>query len=752
MNWFFRTVSLLLIAGVAGCSGGGQHSSREVRTEALAEEFGSAVVRHQWKRLELGAREAETYLMSGWSRPEGRFIWSTGRRSILRFFRNRSSALRMELTGHAFVFPESPQQEVLFLVNGEEIGRHAMSPSGEETTFSLLVPERIVRRDNVLELRFSVASRPVDVLPGSNDTRALAVAWSEIRIQDPASPSAGEIGKRNSRWPWVEGDRIELSQGFSLDYAFYGSGRPVLEWDGIEVETEGLARIRGVVWPIESTGSSGRSKPAQFLFESEGKGPYSVAFPMSSFGWRVRLSAEVVEGTSATVGLVNGRVRFPDSHQPFSTGSMLEDATERGRPNVLVYLVDTLRADRLSVYGGKSEVSPRIQEFAEESTVFRRAEAHASWTRATVASLMSGLEPPVHGTLDRDHGLPNDVVLLPELLQGLGYDTKAVFTNSNAGPDAGFDRGFANVDHLREQATPRIHQSAGQVTDLAVHWLKRRDRSRPFFLYLHSSDPHDPYLPGREDRRSLGAVGAGSGLGTGAMMRRLERGIEPVAGGLPDQLQGLYDAEILGTDRAFGELVDSLKELGLWRSTLVILIADHGEEFFEHGQWTHAKTLHSEVVSIPLIIKFPGLLGRGTIVESIARQIDILPTVMEVVGDAPTHPIQGRSLTGRSRDSSSEFAFAFHDLAGNSERGVRWQDNRLLVRRLSAGGYRLLGLFDLALDPKEQQNRLIDQIGLAHFLEGVLTRHEAELPSAKTPISIAPEFEVQQQLEALGYL
>jgi arylsulfatase A-like enzyme len=181
-----------------------------------------------------------------------------------------------------------------------------------------------------------------------------------------------------------------------------------------------------------------------------------------------------------------------------SDNAVAPSSIRLARPNVIVYLVDTLRADHLGTYGYAPPTSPSLDAMAAEGIVFERMFAQSGWTRTSVASLMTGLNPPVHGILGRDDALPEEAITLPVLMGDLGYETLAVITNSNVSETFGFDRGFDTFRYLREQVrdlNPEVHRLSDDVNTEFFAWLDDRETDRPFFAYLHTSDPYAPYTP-----------------------------------------------------------------------------------------------------------------------------------------------------------------------------------------------------------------------------------------------------------------
>ena len=353
-------------------------------------------------------------------------------------------------------------------------------------------------------------------------------------------------------------------------------------------------------------------------------------------------------------------------------GRATPEAPPARPPNLLVVLVDTLRADRLSLYGYGRETSPSLDRFARErGVVFENAWANAGCTFPSVNSILTGRWPQLF--LDRFDELgmviPADVTTLGERLGELGYATAAVSasqivraTPSVINERGGFDRGFERFDESCEIEPARC------VTRRAVDELERL--REPFFLYLHYLDPHAPYkLPGTGPRPWADA--SAEGVRDWALegdiqpvVRRLYDGDQEVEFGPPEirHLNDLYDEEVRYFDRHFGRLLAALEQRGLLDSTVIAFVADHGEELGDHGHWAHCRSHAWEtVLATPFVLAVPGT-GPG-VRRTMVSNIDLMPTLLELAGVAdPELGLDGSSLVplleGAERESAARRAFA----------------------------------------------------------------------------------------------
>ncbi len=425
-------------------------------------------------------------------------------------------------------------------------------------------------------------------------------------------------------------------------------------------------------------------------------------------------------------------------------GSPADRAPPR-RPNVVLYVVDTVRADRLGVYGYDKPTSPRLDAFAEEGVVFENAWAQSSWTRPSVASMFTGLLPPAHRAVGRRSVLPEGAVTLAEILAANGYVGMGLVRNPNAGRSFGFAQGFT---HFRAADPGRD----GAMIDWVRLWLDdREDAGGPFFLFLLAADPHGPYNPLPEFTNRLDAGGAPDRYRTRRYMRQLNRReVEPDPG-TAEALSRLYDAEVAQNDHAFGVLLDELESRGLMDDTAVIHVSDHGEEFAEHGRWEHGKSLYEEALRVPFIMRLPGVAPRR--IEAPAQHIDLLPTLLAYMGiEAPA--TDGRDLLAKRRRGSGPIDVYVHlDLDGHRAASViRGRYKLVLPQSPSQGDAPML--FDLDADPGELENLAAERPDIVERMLALLAERNLadEVESAEEIEDDQLDEDVRRRLRALGYV
>jgi arylsulfatase A-like enzyme len=419
------------------------------------------------------------------------------------------------------------------------------------------------------------------------------------------------------------------------------------------------------------------------------------------------------------------------------------------RLNILIYLIDTLRADHLGCYGSEQALTPNIDAFAADAALFESAIAQASWTKASVASVLTGLDPVAHGTNGRDDRLPEAALTLAERLGGAGYESAALVTNPNVTEAFGFAQGFASFRDLGKEV------DSDQVSQEALTWIDARSAEKPFFFYLHTLDPHTPYDPPEEMRRRFAAdVPPMVARESKQLLDDLQAGRRPVDAQNTAWLKALYAAEVAANDAGFGELLAGLRQRGLYANTLVILLSDHGEEFLEHGNWEHGKSLHAESLQVPLIVRLPGA-RPGLRLKEEAQHLDIVPTLLDLAGLAIPEELAGRSflpwLLGGETETTSREIFSYLHLDGPARIALR-ADRWVMLQQLAAGRFAWPRLYDRGTDGAEKKD--IQQANPIRrgYLEARMQEYLKREKRGLSPEKAVLDPELAASLRALGYL
>jgi arylsulfatase A-like enzyme len=385
------------------------------------------------------------------------------------------------------------------------------------------------------------------------------------------------------------------------------------------------------------------------------------------------------------------------------------EASVPERPHVFIYVVDTLRADAIAPYGG-GNATPRASAFADDAVTYRRAIAPSSWTLPSVVSLLTGQYPDRHGVTKGQFIYdPERTPSLQTLLRGHGYRTLGISHSGIVSETYGLDAGFQSF-YLSDRLNGwRLGSEA--ATGLLAAVLHEQVGSAPVFAYVHTVDPHAPYVaaPGSSaPRLSMPLL---EYLPKPFLAKGLARDPRKVA-----EMRTLYDGEVAYADAQFGRFVDLLKWLNLYDNSFVVFTADHGEEFAEHGGFEHGDTLFEEVLRIPLLVKFPHQKFAGVRVEDRVTLVDLAPTIVSGVGiPVPPGSFDGEALNPapvRRRGGAVYFDVApFRDrdkgdvpvdLRGVVTDTEKCIENRVGVDRFGKPAPVLLA-FDLGNDPGEQK-------------------------------------------------
>jgi choline-sulfatase len=414
----------------------------------------------------------------------------------------------------------------------------------------------------------------------------------------------------------------------------------------------------------------------------------------------------------------------------------------RTRPNIVVYLVDTLRADHLGCYGYAKPVSPHLDRFAEGATLFETAIAQAPWTRPSVTSILTGLGPLQHGVRTLEARLPDAADTLAERLRAAGYRTAAFSTNWHVSAESGLAQGFDDFVFFPEEP------DSTSVNRRVLAWLdgyRRSERgSEPFFLYVHALDPHAPYTP-PEDLRRRFAPGTPPQVGMIESLRRIYKAKGGKRYALAMEVAPLYDAEIAANDRSFGALLSALKERKLFEESLIVFVSDHGEALGEHHEFGHARSLYAEQLDVPLVVKLPSQT-RGERRAGLAQHVDLLPTLLAAAGVPPAPGARGTDLFGPGGGTRPVFSHLnYNKRVGMSVVFDGWKRIEPWTRRLGARP-------ELYREGDETNDLAGSHPVRSGFLGSLLRAEKLRSRNGLRPEQARVDEETRRGLEALGYL
>jgi arylsulfatase A-like enzyme/Tfp pilus assembly protein PilF len=399
------------------------------------------------------------------------------------------------------------------------------------------------------------------------------------------------------------------------------------------------------------------------------------------------------------------------------------------RPNVVLVTLDTTRADRMGFLGSTRGLTPALDAIARESAVFTRAFAQAPITPVSHATILTGLYPAAHRVTDFGLPLSAAAIYAPAVLHEAGYRTAAfvgaLVLDPRAGLAPGFDRGFDLYDagfRIKRPADNRyqtVERRGDEVMRRALMWIDRTPS--PFFAWIHLYDPHEPYDPPGEVRAQFA--------------------------------RAPYDGEIAAVDRIFGRLVTALRANAQLDSTVLAVVADHGEALGDHGENTHGVFLYDETLHVPVLLRLPAAASAGARVGTRVRLLDLAPTLLQAAGLPVPAAMQGESLLpllkkdvraeDRSVYAETDYprrAFGWSPLAS-------WRADRFLFVRAPRRE-----LYDLVADPKEAKNIAATRARVADAIDAELEQFIRRTSSTGRSPSETPDPAVAERLAALGYV
>lgn len=452
----------------------------------------------------------------------------------------------------------------------------------------------------------------------------------------------------------------------------------------------------------------------------------------------------VVAGVAVWVRARSGAART----YPSGGIADLRGLRDREDVSVLFIVLDTLRADHLGSYGYHRKTSPTIDLLASRGIRFAHVSAPSSWTKSSMTSIWTGTLPTTHGVLRFPHGLPEDARTPAEILHEAGFYTAGIWRNGWVASNFGFGQGFDLYHRPASLSTPEFLQrqtvsswklggTDEEITTSAVEFLKGIGKQR-FLLYLHYMDIHQYVY---DDSADFGTT-----------------------------FIDFYDNAISWVDRNLNALLGSMQERGLLEHTLVVITADHGESFLEHGSEGHARTLYTEVQDVPLILVPPFAFDRGVVVKPRVQSIDIWPTILDLLGMPPLEAAQGVSLLPAIEAAVADPS-APRDLTNDRDRVAFAELDRTWgttgaqanpVLSVTDGPYRLIQfesqpqfaeLYDHRTDPREKKSLTGELPEVADRLRQRLAEYR-QLPGAPwgKPVEVEIDEMRLEQLRALGYV
>jgi arylsulfatase A-like enzyme len=739
---------MALVACLAGCSKTSKSEKKTAATQlkkAPSARRGVVVVRsltgeaaraELWDRgcfINLGTPDQHKYILGGWrtgwseTRGGEATVARTGTLTYLDW-QGGMRAVKVRLRSLR------DKQKLKLLVDGKAVGAHAMSRDWQTITFPLSETPKPGRR--TLKLRFA---------RGSGEKPAAEVDWVWLSTA-PSGPLPDPVKLGTASYG---GPRRALLGGSGRVFSYY-----------VQVPNDARSRL-----VFDYAGDPGMKLVVRATVD--GESPRTLKEVAANKRWQeASVSLGALAGKVVRLDLVTegeGKKAAwgePDLVRPGEAKP--QAVVTQPAKNLIYILIDTARQDVYRAFNPKTPVAaPAMDRFAKSATRFTRAYANTNWTKPSIATIWSGLYPSTHGAKSKESYLSEEVPVLPEHLLSRGFDTAAFIANGYTSDKFGFKRGWGTYrNYIRED----LPSEANHVYGDAIKWLERRreknDTDR-FFLWIQTIDPHVPYEVPKEylgryfEGRYRGRLGPHV---TGYETADFNEGKVRFRQQDHDYIKALYRGEITYHDHYFGKFLERLEAMGLLEDSLLVVSNDHGEELYEHGRYGHTHTLYEELISCPLLFRFPRLFPENKEVKSVVELVDVLPTILAVLGVKPMKAMEGLSLLGTLSDNPGLVpGYAVSEFLEKG-RSVRVGSVKLI--RSSSGGEKL---FDLEQDPGEQHDLaathpVARRAGEVYLGEGLgvqvkakrLTRlgRSKRFPTKKAVIDTA----LRRKLKALGYI
>ena len=631
-------------------------------------------------------------------------------------------------------------------LNDQQLGELALSGRDFELV-RIAVPEGLLHvGENTLQLRVMRTGSASGVPSGGLALDWLRVAPAGATAAETPPPSLATLTAIDQTGA---AHGLSLPEGVALGYAF---------------EVPAAAELVGLLEPSPTAVAAGANAGNKLLVTAlrdgapplvlgelaVGKQPTPFVLPLGQLaGQLARLE---LRGSGGVIALRTLRVET--ARDAAATGELPKAAPVK---NAIIVLVDTLRADKLEPYRPATRVqTPGLRTFVKGAAVMQNARSQENWTKPSVATLLSSLLPWQHGAVTGDARVPASVELLPELLKARGFYTGGFIANGYVSDKFGFKQGF---DTYRNYIREGRRSTAQYVAADVLEWLDQRPKDKPFFLYVHTIDPHVPYKPPQSFLSMYDAdayAGPVDFRATNELLEKIKLGSLHINERDKTHLRALYDAEITYHDVHFAALMQGLEQRGLVQDTAVVITADHGEEFWDHGSVGHGHSVYDELLHVPLIMRIPGLTQHKQQVPDAVGLVDVMPTVLDALGQEIPPYLVGHSFMPELRGQGQSAPRAAVSGFMRGWRTAAVGNLKLVHRTLDH-----VWLYDIAADPGETRDLAAERPLALRYLRGMLGLTLAELDDDTGPLhagrrhtaeTTAIDPQTEAQLRALGYV
>jgi len=729
----------------------------------LIEDFHVAKTVKQTDKIDFRKKSVRDFLLNGWSKTEGKGTWADSLTSELKFYTFFAPKdLKVQLNCSPFSYPGSPPQYITLFLNKNYIDQQEITNKGISSTF-LLPRQYLQKGENILTFKFNYAKSPAEVL-GEKDNRTLAVLFETLDFIDHKISSKNIFRKENS---------IFLNPLSQLNY-FYKLPKGAHLLFELERPSSDSSKLKGLKLDLLIQKDQDKEKKILEidLNSSPAKNNYDIDLTdfeeeIVCLKFRFDLPANLDESEIApfyvqlTRAEIKGSKKLDSQENDFTWFHNKKKSLSK--TNLIIAVLDAVNYRHMSCYGYERQTTPFIDHLAEEGFIFTRAYAHASWTIPSITSLFTSIYPISHQVWSMERKLSDKALCLAEILRKKDFATCAITASAPASNVFNLLQGFKTTYELFEEKEENLKSKrrkrvvwAEDFLEPGLDWLKKH-QDQQFFMYLHFLQPHEPYNPPKPFRDKFGQV-YNSQLKEKKHLKPGNLDKQKLTKTDLDYLKAAYDENLNYADFYLGKFLEGLKNIGIYDNTILVITADHGEGFFEHGSIGHSKTLYEEEVHIPLIIHFPGKFNSGPKkIDALVQIIDLMPTFLDIYGpENIKQSFQGKSLIpllfGKKQEINDFALFSLSQpFVEDETRAFGLVDKRYKIIITKTEEL----LFDLANDPQEKDNIYFKNPVLSGYYRQKLLKLNSEY-MGKHDLAIRGKYildkKTRRRLRALGYL
>jgi len=760
-SFIFSIIFLVSILNFQSCS----KKEEVLDSYDLIEDFEVAEIVEETQRIDFTKESTQKLLLKGWSKVEKAGTWATSLSSDLRFYTflpPRDQRIVFEC--YPFSYPNSPKQSLKLFLNGNYIFSEELLKEKKEYAF--LLPGKYLKKgENVLNFKFNYVKSPADVF-GKKDKRNLAAMFFSLYFPDK---------KINTKNIFKKKEIIFFNPLSQLNY-YYKLPKGAHFLFDLDVQRSRISKIgkdiKIDIFITEDRGKEEKIFDASLNSFSPEKTHYDI--DLSHFEEKiVRLNfrfdfLNTVEESSLLslyAKLRKARIVGKEELPPKAAGFSKLPKEWKGieKTNLIIAILDAVNYRHMKCYGYERSTTPYVDSIAAEALVFNKAYAHASWTVPSTASLFTSTVPFTHRVWSRERRLSDEAFTLAEALKAKGFKTCALTSNASASSVYKLFQGFDEKIELFEWESKDLESKkklnviwAEDFVKPAEEWIQK-NKEKQIFMYIHFLQPHTPYNPPPpfKDVFSQGYKGPLKDKRpfVPSSLDKDRLTFEDL-----EYITAKYDENLKYADFYLEKILDFLKDLNIFENSIIVITADHGEAFLEHGVFGHSNNLYDEEIRIPLIIRFPKKYGLGgEKIDSLVQSMDLMPTFMDIYGQKKNRDsLQGNSLlpllTGKKKEVNQ---FVLSSL------GMPFVEEETRSDALADKSYKIIisknekMLFNLKSDPGEKNNIFYKSPILSGYYEQKLLKQKNEY-MARKDLSLKGKFildkKTRRHLKALGYI